>query len=435
MSNKKGFLGTGTLLLGASLLAGFIIYKKSVGSKDLPQGSLGGTDELLGQQGFDIDPNAIPDQPQNDPVYYIIAPDGAVIPQSTEGAGTDGGVGIPSNVPIASTGTGTLFQDTAAVGGSIGANLMLPSIAKRINSLVDTKYVSDKLAKQSDSAFSKFVKDPYGVNDLVATKSEKAGTREIVELGVTNSGQSVLKTVPNWAKGIKTVANFIPLADVPIGAGLDVYFSKYEQDPSKKIDWGTAIKANVAGELAQLGVAGAGTLAGTVVPVAGNLAGGVTGFVAGTSADIATTELYYKSAGKTSLFSGDTTIQKPAYENLTPAQKTASNNLATAIGANMTSPLTTLQNIKSSSGSSSKSSNVNAVSKATTAPTNNITKAVSSTPSTTVSKSATTSSSATAAKTVTVTPKVSVISQVVQAPIKVVQSVVNKFKSVTTKKK
>ena len=305
MTKNKSIFGTGTLLVGAGLLGAYLIYQKTNEAKEgMPQGSLGGTDELLGQQGFDIDPNSIPTQPD---VYYVITPEGQIIPNETPTAGTDRGTGLPSNVPIASTGTGSLFQDASLVGGALGSNLMLPSIAKRINKLVDTKYLTDSVAKSSEqSAFKKFIKDPYAINDLAVSKAEKTGTREIAELAIDASGKTVLKTVPKSLKIVKQVANFIPLVDIPIGAGLDVYFSRYEEDPNKKIDWLSALKANAAGELAQLGIAGGAAAAGTVVPVAGNIAGGVTGFVVGTSADIAATELYYKQMGKTSLFSGST---------------------------------------------------------------------------------------------------------------------------------
>jgi hypothetical protein len=335
MSKNKSIFGTTTLLIGAGLLGAYLVVKKMNEPKEgMPDGSLGGTDDLLGQQGFDIDPNSVPDnQPVNDYTYYVITPEGQLIPNATPTAGTDSGTGIPSNVPIASTGTGTLFQDASAVGGALGANLLLPSIAKRINKLVDTKYISDAVSKEvKQTPFQKFIKDPYAINDLAVSKAEKTGTREIAELAINIEGKTVLKTVPKWAKGVKTVANFIPLLDIPIGAGLDVYFAKYEEDPTKKIDWWSAIKANTAGELAQLGITGGAAAAGTVVPVAGNIAGGVGGFVVGTSADIAATELYYKQMGKTSLFSGDST--KAQTTNLTAAQVTAQQNLYSQLGIN-----------------------------------------------------------------------------------------------------
>ena len=335
MSKDKSIFNTGTLLIGAGLLGAYLVAKKMNEPKEgMPQGSLGGTDDLLGQQGFDVDPNSVPDnQPVDEYNYYVITPDGQLVPNESPTAGTDSGTGIPSNVPIASTGTGTLFQDASAVGGALGANLMLPSIAKRINKLVDTKYLTESVSDATkQTPFQKFIKDPYAINDLAVSKAEKSGTREIAELAIDKSGKTVLKTVPKWAKGVKTVANFIPLADIPIGAGLDVYFARYEEDPTKKIDWWSAIKANTAGELAQLGITGAAAAAGTVVPVAGNIAGGVGGFVVGTSADIAATELYYKQMGKTSLFSGDST--KTQSTPLTNAQVVAQQNLFSQLGIN-----------------------------------------------------------------------------------------------------
>jgi hypothetical protein len=148
MSKNKSIFGTSTLLIGAGLLGAYLITKKMNEPKEgMPQGSLGGTDDMLGNQGFDVDPNGVPNnQPINEYTYYVITPDGQLVPNETPTAGTDGGTGIPSNVPIASTGTGTLFQDASAVGGALGANLLLPSVAKRINKLVDTKYISDAVS-------------------------------------------------------------------------------------------------------------------------------------------------------------------------------------------------------------------------------------------------------------------------------------------------
>jgi hypothetical protein len=148
---------------------------------------------------------------------------------------------------------------------------------------------------------------------LSISKAEKAGTREVAQLAVDETGKTILKTAPAWAKGVKTVANFIPLADIPIGASLDVYFSKYEQDPEKKIDWWSAIKANTAGELAQMGYTVGGAIVASEVPVAGTITGGIGGFIVGAGADIATTELAYKAMNKTSLF--DTSAPAPVQTN------------------------------------------------------------------------------------------------------------------------
>ena len=335
--NKKGIYGNKSLLVGAALLGGYIFYKGVVAPReDNGEGSLGGTDELLGQQGFDIDPNSVPDQPQEDPAFYVITPEGQIVPENTLGAGTDGGVGFPSDVPIASTGTGTLFQDAAATGGAIGGNLMLPSIAKRINKLIDTKYLTssvDDAVKQTP--WNKFIKDPYRLNnfnDLAVSKATKTGTGEVAELAIDKSGKVLLKTIPKWAKATKTVANFIPLLDIPIGAGLDVYFNRYEEDESKKINWGDAIAANTAGELAQLGITGGAAAAGSVVPVAGTIAGGVGGFIVGTGADIAATEGYYAARGKSSLFTGSSGSGSGSASSYTPPSAAQASTVAKLTG-------------------------------------------------------------------------------------------------------
>lgn len=339
MSKNKSIFNTGTLLVGAGLLATYLVVKKVNEPKEgSGTGSLGGTDDLLGQQGFDVDPNSVPEQPYYNeyPTYYVITPEGQVVPNESPTAPTNGGSGIPSNVPLASTGTGSLFQDAAATGGAIGVNLMLPSVAKRINKLIDTKYLTDAVSTEAKKTpWNKFISDPYGLNDLAVSKAEKTGTREVAELAIDKSGKTVLKTVPKWAKGVKTVANFIPLVDIPIGAGLDVYFSRYEEDPTKKIDWWSAIKANTAGELAQLGITGGAAAAASVVPVAGTIAGGVGGFVVGTGADIAATEASYKLMGKSSLFDSSPAA---TITQLTPAQQQASNQLMSAMGVSTSNP-------------------------------------------------------------------------------------------------
>ncbi len=306
------------MLIGVGLLAAAVAVQKYNEPRDASKsGSLGGTDDLLGYQGFDVDPNSVPDQPNQEdqvqyesyPSFYVITPEGEVVPESSPVAGTSGEAGLPADVPIASTGTGSLFQDAAATGGAIGANLMLPSIAKRVTKLVDTNYLTDAVSSAAkQSPWKKLIKDPYNLNsfnDLATSKAQKTGSAEVTELAIDKSGKTILKTAPKWAKGLRTVANFIPLIDIPIGAGLDVYFNRYEADPTKKINWGDAIAANTAGELAQLGITTGGAAAGTVVPVAGNVAGGVTGFVVGTAADITATEAYYAARGKSSLFVSD----------------------------------------------------------------------------------------------------------------------------------
>jgi hypothetical protein len=396
MSKNKGTAG---ILIGAALLGGYLLYKNSTAPKEKNgSGSLGGTDDLLEQQGFDIDPNAVPDQPQNDSVFYVIAPNGQLLPQDTEGVGTDGGTGIPSNVPIASTGTGTLFQDAAVVGGSIGSNLFLSSATKKLGSLVDTKYITKKVGEQvKPSWLKKIASDPYSsFDDLAVSKAEKTGSNLVAELALDTSGKTVIKASRKAA--LKTSIAWLPIIDVPINIAIDQYYSrKYDKPEDVESIWVSA-GANIAGEFAQVG-----SLIGITAATGG--IGTIPAFFTGAAVDIGTTEKTAQLLGSTS--------QQRIFTNPSASESSSSG---------------------SSSKSSPTSSNVTNVSKATASPVNNITKAISSAPSTNVSKTATTSSSATAAKTVTVTPKVSVISQVVMAPVKAVQSVVNKVSSVFKKK-
>jgi hypothetical protein len=104
--------------------------------------------------------------------------------------------------------------------------------------------------------------------------------------------------MPKFVKGVKIVSNYLPLVDIPIGAAIDVHFSKNLAE-GQRIDWGSAVKANTAGELAQLGITGGAAAMSSVVLVAGTLAGGTVGFVAGTGADIAATEIAYSRMGFT----------------------------------------------------------------------------------------------------------------------------------------
>lgn len=461
MSKSKSLYGNKGILIGAGLLGAYLVYKGMNTAKEATngEGSLGGTDDLLGQQGFDVDPNSVPQQPYyvEYPQYYVITPEGEVVPNATPNAPTNGGSGIPSNVPLASTGTGSLFQDAAATGGAIGLNLMLPSIAKRINKLIDTKYLTDAVSTEAkQTPWNKFLSDPYGLSsvekkgvsefgDLAISKAEKVGSREVAELAIDKSGKTVLKTIPKWAKATKTVANFIPLVDIPIGAGLDVYFSRYEEDPTKKIDWWSAIKANTAGELAQLGITGGAAAASSVVPVAGTIAGGVGGFIVGTGADIAATEGAYAAMGKTSLFTGSSSGSSSSYKAPTAAQAATvakltgqgsynfqTNTYTTPQGyqqsmsasAYLTSLATPAVSVSSSSGGGGSSSSSSSSRSSSSSSSATKSSSASTSSNVTASKSASTSSAA-KSSTPTPTPKVSVVSRVTS----VAKSVASKVSS------
>ena len=421
VKNKKGIYGKKSLLVGAALFgAGYLLYNQSQQAKDAGEGSLGGTDDLMGYQGFDIDPNSIPDQPdqvQQDPVFVFIEYDGSVIPDNP----TD----IPSNVPIASTGTGTLFQDAAVTGGAIGGNLMLPAIAKRINKLVDTKYLTSSVddgVKQTP--WQKFISDPYGLktfDNLAVDKATKTGTREVAELAIDGSGKTIFKTIPKWAKTTKTVANFIPLLDIPIGAGLDLYFNKYVEDPSQKINWYDAIAANTAGELAQLGITGGAAAASSVVPVAGTIAGGVGGFVVGTGADIIATEGYYAARGKSSLFTGSGSKTTPntstgSSSSSQSSSQSKANQSTNAFVQMITAPA--VNPFKSSGGSSSNRSSSSS--------SRNTSSNVSSSSSARTSSTAKSSAPRTA-------PKTSVSSRVASAVRSAPRRTVSRVKSVASR--
>jgi hypothetical protein len=400
MNTKK------SLLIGAAIIGSYALLKnlndKKKNAKEA-EGSLGGTDDLLGQQGFDIDPNSVPEQPLNNTLgldegisnFYAISPDGKVYPATPEAKNKNDDrlspSSIPSNEPIISSGSGSLIKDASIVGSSIGASFLLPTIGRSVNNIIDTKYLTKGVSDVQESKIQKWLKNPYGVS-----KTEKY-SGDVAKIAINKEGKTVLKTVPKWAKGVKTVANFIPIADIPIGAGLDVYFSKYEQDNNKKIDWWSAIKANTAGELSQLGATGLAAGASSVIPVAGTVAGGIGGFIVGTGADIATTEAYYKKMGKSSLF--DSTLK---VTNNVPTTKAQSTNYITDAATKIpTTPVN--QSNANHSGTKRNSSNKVTTSQATintlkkvSNNTSNITGAFTKIPTATVNLSSPSKSSTTA---------------------------------------
>jgi len=410
MSKNKSFYNSGTLLLGAGLLAGYLIYRKSQEAKDASgTGSLGGTDDLLEQQGFDIDPNSIPDQTPDstytkETYVYDINPDGTIAPDNTTG-----GKGFSSDVPIASTGTGSLFQDAAATGGAIGSNIFLPSIAKTINKFVDTHTVANKIEKtaEKDTPFQKFIKDPYAINDLAVSKAEKTGSREVAELALDTTGKTVVRKTAQTT--IKTVVNFIPVLDIPIGAALDKYFNRLETDPAKQITWGQALKANLAGEAAQLGVTAAAT-----IPTAG--IGTVPAFIAGVTLDVAATEGVYAAMGKPNLYGANEqstpapvatyndstgTYTNESGQKQSMASSSSQAQMAQQVSGALNLPVVANPFVNTSSGSSSSSN------KTSTASTNKTSTAPS------VAKTSTASTSSTAkTSTASTAPKVSVVSKI-----------------------
>jgi hypothetical protein len=466
---------TTALIIGAGLLGGYLLVKSSQAeAKEKPAGSLGGTDDLLRQQGFDVDPNSAPTVFYNEyPSYFNILPDGSVIPTDAPVAPSDPSNpsnpdsnnnnpdpwGTPSNVPLVSSGTGSLIQDASVVGGSIGANYLLPAAAKRINKLIDTKYLSDVPAESiaKKTPWQKFVNDPYNVanfDTLAVGKGDKAVVNQVAELGIDKAGKTAVKTIPKWVKGVKAVANFIPVVDIPIGAGLDVYFSRNQEDPKQRIDWWSAIQANTAGELAQLGITGGAAAAGTVVPVAGNIAGGVGGWVVGTAGDIAATEAVYSKMGftETSLFGSTFTGKNNPKTSKTnndgsnsifggnvtmtvPVQKPAGQTTRTDMG--QAPVLQTPAKSSSSSSSSSKSTSSSSSQTSSKASTNVFTanpfSSSSSNQSKSTSVSASTNSSVTASKSAPVSSAAKTTTVSAAPKTNIINSVASKVTSVASK--
>lgn len=357
MAKENKFLNKKTAIVSAGLVAAYLLYKQANSAKDgLPEGSLGGEDELEGQQGFDIDPNSpIPSEYNPNETFFFVSPEGQI--QASPTATAPDGNSPTSGTPTYSSGSGSLVTDAAVLGGALGFNALLPNLGKGIKGAIDSKYAYRATGDvAAESNFMKWLKDPYNVGESKASKILREGSSEIVGAAdrpiLKEGGQQIIQTVPKWAKGVKGVANFIPLLDIPIGAGLDVYFSKYETDPNKKIDWWTALQANTAGELAQLGVTGAAAAAGTVVPVVGNIAGGVGGFIVGTGADIAATEAVYKAKGKSSLFDFGSSSTPAQISQMTPAQQSAQASLFSTLGISSVNPFQNMSvaNQSSSSG-------------------------------------------------------------------------------------
>ncbi len=239
-----------------------------------------------------------------------------------------------------------VFGDVAVIGGAVGGNMALPAVAKKTNNLFG--FSQDVKGK---SKISQFLTDPYSV----ATSQAK------------QAGSLAVKESPKWVKGVKAVSNFIPFLDVPIGAGLDVWLTRKDDNP---IGWGNALKANTAGELAQLGVTGVGAVAGVGV-------GGIAGWVAGTGADIATTEAVYRQLGEQSLFG-----TKKSTQTSNPKANTTSKTSSNAKGSSVSTGTSGLFGSKKSSSSSSKKSSSSSSSK----PKSSVTSKVTSTAKKAVSK-------------------------------------------------
>ena len=137
-------------LVGIGVTAAYMIYKavsaNAAGTEG--EGSLGGTDEPL-----PTSTETLPNIPAGGtggqvPVYFFITPEGEVQSSPSLPSGNGGSdrehsqvVTFPtaeslvSATPIASTGTGALFQDAAVIGAGMGANLLLPVAAKGVRSL------------------------------------------------------------------------------------------------------------------------------------------------------------------------------------------------------------------------------------------------------------------------------------------------------------
>jgi len=188
------------------------------------------------------------------------------------------------------------FKDTLVnlglIGGSLGFSLGLSALPT-----IGTSFLAKRFPTATQeigtTPFKRLISDPYG---FTVNKQESQ-----LMTGLAT------ETLPKWAKTMKVISNYVPFVDVPVGIGLDMYFSRQNPDPSKHYSLGVATFANVMGEAAQIA-----TTLGLGLPSAG--AGAVPGWILGGAADIATTEAIYEAFYKgTSLWSFLGIPDKPIY--------------------------------------------------------------------------------------------------------------------------
>jgi len=268
-------LRNGGLIVGGLAIAYYLTKDQAKQDSGTGSGSFGGSDEPA--QYIAVTPQT---QQGQHPIYVI-----TTLPQDTS-------IQEPSSYEPSSS--EPLFseqdiQNYEALGTAIGTNLILSKISKSLLGNINKKYLPEI---EPESKLRKFFSDPYQLTESKPLLKEVSG-ETISNVPITQG----LKTMPKWAKGVKTIANYLPTLDIFIGTGLDVYLTR---DTIKPIPVWTALKSNIAGEFAQISTALGITLATGGTGIAGS-------WLIGTASDIATTEAYYSYAGygMHSIFGGD----------------------------------------------------------------------------------------------------------------------------------
>jgi len=168
--NKKGLLGGTGLLVGAALLGSYLLYKSATEPREA-SGSLGGTDDLLGQQGFDVDPNSTPEQPRgNTSNYNFYYPPETSIPNVPD-AGTP--ISDPTIYP-ADAGMNPLVEGALWGAGWASATVGIPMIAGSFKPKVPAAKILDPVTKKP--FVKEEIKDAAKPKDLV-----KAEPKDIIK--------------------------------------------------------------------------------------------------------------------------------------------------------------------------------------------------------------------------------------------------------------
>lgn len=330
-------------VVGLGLAGAFLIWNASKSAdKDSASGpgSAGGSEDMPGSNdeafplvqyepsypnlGGSYDPYSIIfNMPNPNPIFDTDPSSSNNLLPVTENPPVDNGDTVNNN-SISNNVTDSSIKDAIVAGSAIGvgvgtgiiSDVVGKTITKEFPDLVDEVPIWDKIGKKLKEAINpdtKTVAKATGEGlEAVAEKGfkESAGgvsadvmakvlakTSDDFPYGIVGNtlapmAKTVAKSIPNWAKTLKVVANYIPLIDIPIGVFLDTYFSA---GSAKPISLPTAVAGNVIGEIADIGTRIAITASTLGI-------GAIPSNIVGTGADIVATEAFYKGMGVDSLF-------------------------------------------------------------------------------------------------------------------------------------
>ena len=241
---SEKILTYGAVAGGAYLLYNALINPESGESSG--EGSIGGSedqyeDDLLGQQGFVIDPNV--SYPEEPVIYdpYIALDQPTQIPDSTPNeitpSGSDPDTFLPSN--------DTIIQASQDMAGGTPASITLPQYGLGVVGLTGTYFSAfgKQLFKSSDDVGSSLLKRTVkeGVGDIpLLGKSASSfvfgGSEDLLSAGIKQGGELALKSVApevveSGAKVLvksgvkragKTAIGLIPFVGTVAGSEFDV---------------------------------------------------------------------------------------------------------------------------------------------------------------------------------------------------------------------